>query len=69
MNDLRGKKLLLLGGVQPMCEVVKEARKLGVIVYVTDYLEDSPAKKIADKSFLVSTTDVDRIVEIGRAHV
>lgn len=64
MNDLRGKKLLLLGGVQPMCEVVKEARKLGVIVYVTDYLEDSPAKKIADKSFLVSTTDVDRIVDL-----
>lgn len=64
MNDLKGKKLLLLGGVQPMCEVVKEAKKLGIIVYVTDYLENSPAKKIADKSFLISTTDVEKVVEL-----
>lgn len=64
MNDLRGKKLLLLGGVQPMCEVVKEAKKLGVIVYVTDYLDNSPAKRIADKSFMVSTIDVEKVVEL-----
>lgn len=66
MNNLSGKKLLLLGGVQPMCQVVNEAHKLGVEVYVTDYLKDSPAKKIADKSFMVSTTDIDGVVELCR---
>lgn len=63
-ETLRGKKLLLLGGVQPACEIVKEAHKLGVEVIVTDYLSDSPAKKIADKSFMVSATDTDKIVEL-----
>lgn len=64
MNDVKGKKLLLLGGVQPACEIVKEAHKMGVTVYVTDYLVDSPAKKIADKSFMVSATDVDAVVQL-----
>lgn len=62
--DLRGKKLLLLGGVQPTCQIIEEAHKMGVKVYVTDYLENSPAKKIADKSFMISTTDVDAVVEL-----
>lgn len=66
MKNLMGKRLLLLGGVQPMCQVVNEAHKLGVEVCVTDYLENSPAKKIADKSFMVSTTDIDKVVELCR---
>lgn len=60
----KNKKLLVLGGVQPACELVKEVKKLGLTVYVTDYLEDSPAKKFADKSFMVSTTDVDGVVDL-----
>lgn len=64
MENLKGKRLLLLGGVQPMCQVVYEAHRMGIEVYVTDYLENSPAKKIADKSFMVSTTDVDAVVEL-----
>ncbi len=62
--NLQGKKLLILGGIRPMCGVVEEAKKLGIIVYVTDYLEDSPAKRIADKSFMVSATDIDGLVEL-----
>ena len=61
---LEGKKLLVLGGVLGMVELTKRAQELGVKVYVTDYLEDSPAKKYADKSFMVSTTDVDAVVEL-----
>lgn len=64
MNDIKGKKLLILGGVKQMCEIVKEAHKMGVTVYVTDYLEDSPAKKIADKSFMVNAMDVDAVVKL-----
>ena len=63
MNNLRGKKLLILGGVQLACSVIKLAQQNGIYT-VVDYNEDSPAKRIADKSYLVSTTDVDGIVEL-----
>ena len=63
-SELKGKKLLLMSGSQDACEIVKEAKKLGIIVYATDYYETSPVKKIADKSFMVSTADVDAIVDL-----
>lgn len=62
--DLKGKKLLILGGIDLSCEIIKQAKQLGVYVIVTDYLEDSPGKKIADKSFMISTTDVESIVNL-----
>ena len=62
--DLKGKKLLILGGTYPSCEIIKQAKKQGVYVLVTDYLEESPGKKIADKSFMVSTTDVEAVAEL-----
>ncbi len=62
--DLRGKKLLVLGGTRLSGEIIKQARQQGVCVLVTDYLEDSPGKKIADKSFMVSTTDVGAVVKL-----
>jgi biotin carboxylase len=65
MSDLKGKKLLLMGGVRTATNVVKRAQELGVHVIVTDYLIDSPAKKIADESYLVSTTDVDAVVKLA----
>ena len=64
MNKLRGKKLLILGGVQLACSVIKLAQQNGIYTIVVDYNEDSPAKKIADKSYLISTTDIDSIVEL-----
>lgn len=66
-NDLKGKKLLIMGGISLVTDVVRKAHEMGVIVYVADWYEDSPAKQIADKSFLVSTHDVDAIVDIVRA--
>ncbi len=55
------KKLLILGG-KPIgsCELVQAARKLGHYVIVADYLSDgeSPAKRIADESWSVSTADI-----------
>ena len=43
---LKGKRLLILGGIKLAIEIVKAAHELGVYVIVTDYLKDSPAKKI-----------------------
>ena len=65
-NKLKDKKLLILGGITASIEAIEFAHKYGVKAYVTDYLEDSPAKKYADKSFMVSTTDVDAVAELCR---
>ena len=58
------KKLLILGGTSISRQIVYAAHEMGIAVYVTDYYEDSPAKKIADKSFLVSATDVEEVVKL-----
>lgn len=61
-----GKKLLLLGGVRQSCEIIREAKALGVETFVTDYLENSPAKKIADHAYMVNAVDVDAVAELCR---
>ena len=59
---LTGKRLLLLGGQQKMCDVVERAHELGVCVVVTDWYENSPAKRMADKACNVSIADVDAVL-------
>lgn len=63
-KDLTGKRIMLLGGVRDACEIINEAHRIGIEVYETDYLIDSPAKKLSDKSFMVSCTDVDAVVDL-----
>ena len=50
MDHCKGKKLLIIGGAFQHCKLVEAARQLGVITYVTDYLqpEQAPAKQMAD---------------------
>ena len=64
MADLNGKRLLIMGGVTKAIDIVKTAQEMGVYVLVTDYLTDSPAKKVADESSMTSTTDVDAVVQL-----
>lgn len=63
MEELKGKKLLILAGAGVHSKVVRRAKEMGVYTIVTDYLEDSPAKLIADESWMYSITDVDKIVD------
>ena len=56
-----GRKLLILGGVAMICEMVQEAQKNGAYVIVADYLENSPAKRVADEAWLISTADIDAL--------
>ncbi len=58
------KKLLFLGGIPLSREVIKYGHELGLKVYITDYLESSPGKKYADKSFMVSTTNVGELTQL-----
>lgn len=51
MTDLKGKKLLILGGNTLSCDIVNIAKQLGVYTIVSDWYdtERSPAKLIADE--------------------
>ena len=68
MKNLKGKKLLIIGGAFQHCKVVEAAKELGVTVIVTDYLpvEAAPAKQIADKYYMHNITDIDEIVAMCR---
>ena len=63
--DFKGKKLLVLAGASVHNKVVRTAKEMGLYVIVSDYLEPnlSPAKQLADESWMYSITDVDAIVE------
>ena len=63
-KNLRGKRLLYLGGIKRAEYVVRRARKLGIYVIVADYNVDSPAKLVANEGVLISATDVSALVEL-----
>ncbi|WP_315121945.1 ATP-grasp domain-containing protein, partial [uncultured Clostridium sp.] len=67
MNHSNRKKLLILGG-KPVssCDIVKYAKSQDVYTIVTDNLdiENSPAKKIADENWRVSTADIELLEKL-----
>lgn len=69
-NELKGKRLLILGGMRISCEIVRKAKSLGIYTIVADYnkVEDSPGKQIADEAVDLSVTDVDAVVAYVKSH-
>lgn len=63
---LKGKKLLVLGGVRPVDDIVRLAKEMGVFTIVADYYLDSPAKRVSDLSLNISTLDVERLSDVAR---
>ena len=57
------RKILILGGSYQHIKIVQAAKKLGLKVYVTDYLpvEQSPAKALADVPLMYNITDIDAL--------
>ena len=49
-----------------MLDVVRKAHDMGLYTIVCDYSETSPAKKIADKAYDISTTDIDALEKVAR---
>lgn len=66
MENLEGKKLLLLGGPFLMGDVIKKAKEIGVYTIVTDWYEPdvSVAKKESDAYRMVSSSDVNALVQL-----
>jgi biotin carboxylase len=62
-QELKGKRLLILGGMRISCEIVKKAQAMGIYTLVADYnkIEDSPGKQIADEAVDLSVIDVDAV--------
>lgn len=59
--DFSNKKLLILAGAGTHSKVVRAAKEMGIYTIVTDYLHNSPAKLLADESWMYSITDVEAI--------
>ena len=66
MNDLEGKKLLILGGNPETIPLVKIANNMGVKTIVTSNVPNEPAKKEAWKSYDVNGMDVPAVVSLAR---
>ena len=69
-NALKGKRLLILGGMRISCEIVRKAKAMGIYTLVADYnkVEDSPGKQIADEAVDLSVTDVEAVVQYVKEH-
>lgn len=61
MINLKGKKLLILGGNSATVNVVRFANEMGIKTYVVDYLQEGEAKKMADETAVISTVDYDAL--------
>lgn len=63
--DLEGKRVAILGGTRISCEIVRAARDLGMRTVVIDYNppEESPGKRMADESALISLADTDAVAD------
>lgn len=66
MKKAGQKKILILGGIKHMIDVVKTAKDMGFSTIVVDNVIGSPAKIFADKSFNTSTADIEGLAKIVR---
>ncbi len=64
MEDLKGKKLLILGGASLHNRFVETAKEMGITTIVTDNVSSSPAKKIADISYDINVSDINGLIKI-----
>lgn len=59
------KKVLLLGGSAQQIVAIETAKKLGYFTILCDFLPDNPGQYVADKFYLVSTTDKEAVLKIA----
>ena len=59
------KKILLLGGSAQQVIAIETAKRLGYFTVLCDYLTDNPGQYVADKFYLVSTTDKDAVLDVA----
>ena len=65
-SDLRGKRLLLVGGVGPTHDLIGLAHRNGVFLGVTDYNKNTRVKRDADAAYDVDAIDPDALADLYR---
>ena len=60
------KKLLILGAMEMHVPLILRAKELGYYVIVCDYIPEAPGHKLADESYLDSTTDLNAILTLSQ---
>ena len=65
-NKQEMKKILLLGGSAQQVIAIETAKRLGYYTVLCDYLTDNPGQYVADKFYLVSTTDKEAVLEVAK---
>ena len=60
------KKILLLGGSAQQVVAIETAKRLGYYTVLCDYLTDNPGQYVADKFYLISTTDKVAVLDVAR---
>lgn len=65
MNDVKGKKLLILGANPETIPLVQVANEMGVLTIVTSNRVDDPAKKIAWKACNVDGMDIPGLIALA----
>lgn len=60
------KKILLLGGSAQQVVAIERAKELGYSTVLCDFLPDNPGQYVADKFYLVSTTDKDAVLGVAK---
>ena len=58
------RKLLILGGTPQHIKLIEAGKAMGVYTIVTDYIAQSKAKEIADKSYCVDIKDINGLIDI-----
>lgn len=62
------KKVLVLGAIEPFCDLVRDIEEKGFAPVVCDYYENAPAKAMAKYSYDISTMDIPALERIAREH-
>ena len=62
--DIKGKRILILGGTSATLDLVKNSKAMGLYTVVTDFLQNGVAKDIADETADVSTTDLEGLKKL-----
>lgn len=60
------KKILLLGGSAQQIVAIETAKRLGYYTILCDFLTDNPGQYVADKFYLVSTTDKEAVLKVAQ---
>lgn len=66
MNEMGKPVALVLGGTVPHCELIRQLQQRGYYAILIDYLDNPPAKYVADLHIQESTLDKEKVLEIAR---